>query len=175
MLPPWLHGTAACLQERPQAPLLLRAHPGVVAAEEAPHRLGAGGGVRVKNCNGVEIDIDADGVYFVYAEALGLMKIGVSANIKRRLRQIQTTCPARLTVFQVCEGCAGVEHEFHLAFAHLRSHGEWFFATQEMLDRLRDMRPGGYFETGLWSGGRRPQKITFEEWQAGISAEGAAA
>lgn len=129
-------------------------------------------GKRVRNANGVEIDIDCDGVYFFYAESLGLMKIGVSRNIAKRFRQLQQGFPAVLTVFQVIEGDDVVEKECHQTFAGVRVRGEWFTATPDLLEHVREYVPGAYFDVSKWAGSERPGKVSFDEWVAGVRPEG---
>ncbi len=126
----------------------------------------------MKNCLGLEIDIACAGVYFFYAESIGMMKIGVSSNIARRFRELRRSCPVDLVVYQVIEGDARVEFHCHNALAEFRERGEWFRATPELLEHVRSYEAGGYFEVDQWSGRERPKPVTLEEWLAGVHPEG---
>jgi len=66
-------------------------------------------------------------VYFIEAEKLGVVKIGFSdSHPDRRLRELQTGCPAPLKLLAYFEGTANEERQLHRTFSDLRSHGEWF-------------------------------------------------
>lgn len=56
----------------------------------------------------------------------GMVKIGWSADPKRRLAKIQSDTPETLSFFGVIPGGAEVEAEIHARFASLRRRGEWF-------------------------------------------------
>lgn len=70
-------------------------------------------------------------VYFVQAGDIGPVKIGVASNPKKRLAQMQTSCPVplRLLFFEDMrrrERAFEVEAILHHALAASRQHGEWF-------------------------------------------------
>lgn len=55
-----------------------------------------------------------------------LVKIGMSADVPRRLRGLQTSSPRKLEVLWQREGGAALEAHLHEAFADQRVRGEWF-------------------------------------------------
>jgi hypothetical protein len=80
----------------------------------------------------------AGGIYFVQGVDGGLVKIGRSADIPRRLWDLQASCPVPLRCLAVIavehpDGRALFEEELHCRFAEGRAHGEWFEPTAELL------------------------------------------
>ena len=66
-------------------------------------------------------------VYVIQCEAGGPAKIGIAANVAKRLRVIQAYCPFPLRVVAVIEsGGADVEQHLHLTLRRHRLHSEWF-------------------------------------------------
>lgn len=57
------------------------------------------------------------------------VKIGVSDNPGRRLKQMQTAQPAPLVLAGSMPGHFGLERELHRIFKKYRTHGEWFKLT----------------------------------------------
>jgi hypothetical protein len=74
-------------------------------------------------------------VYFVQAETLGLIKIGVANQASRRFVSLQADSPdpLRLLGIMTCENHGALEFTLHLRFAHLRVRGEWFRPDPELL------------------------------------------
>lgn len=81
-------------------------------------------------------------IYFVQAEAGGLIKIGASDYPATRLRQIQSFCPIPLRLLGVVPGIqhesATLEVDLHCRFHRFRAHGEWFEPTPGLLAYIRD-------------------------------------
>lgn len=71
-------------------------------------------------------------VYFVEAAGLGKIKIGYASHAATRLLNLQTACPVLLTVLAIIPGTPDDELEIQKQFRHLRCHGEWYFATDEL-------------------------------------------
>lgn len=72
-------------------------------------------------------------VYFVAMKAdPGLVKIGSSKDMLRRLRAISVATP--IVLFATCDGDSVEERYFQKKFAGLRVEGEWFRADEEMLN-----------------------------------------
>jgi hypothetical protein len=66
-------------------------------------------------------------IYFIAAETLGAVKIGFSgSHPTKRLRALQTGCPAPLRLLFYAPGTQAEEVQLHEAFAPLCIHGEWF-------------------------------------------------
>ncbi|MFD9047634.1 GIY-YIG nuclease family protein [Streptomyces zaomyceticus] len=77
-------------------------------------------------------------VYFIRADN-GLIKIGVAAAPRERLRTIRTMSPIPLRLVLVLPGLgAAGEAELHQRFAAHRSHGEWFFPCTEIDEFIRE-------------------------------------
>lgn len=73
-------------------------------------------------------------VYF--AQMGDMVKIGWSLTPHKRVRHIQTSAPGPVTVLGTLRGSRETEREMHRRFAHLRRHGEWFRATEELLSLI---------------------------------------
>lgn len=73
-------------------------------------------------------------VYFLHAPSVNLLKIGYSGDPERRFEQVRLISPVPLRVIGVIDGGAEMERQLHERFAHLRSHGEWFHATAELMN-----------------------------------------
>ena len=70
-------------------------------------------------------------VYFV-ANEQGLIKIGTSANVEKRMDALQTSSPSKLTLMLTVPGGVELETLLHRRFKHLRESGEWFNGTKEL-------------------------------------------
>lgn len=74
-------------------------------------------------------------VYFIQAGESPTIKIGFcKGDPSRRLRQLQTSSPARLRLLLAVSGGQRKEQALHRQFAGLRINGEWFRADQALLD-----------------------------------------
>lgn len=75
-------------------------------------------------------------VYFVQAEALGLIKIGLTRDAVDRLKTLQVGSPDKLKLLGVIvhDDAEEIEHEAHIAFKDLHSHGEWFRPDARLLE-----------------------------------------
>lgn len=65
-------------------------------------------------------------IYFIHAEAVNAVKIGVAGDVRRRLCKMQSDSPCELTVLCTLEGGEDEERELHRQFRALRLRGEWF-------------------------------------------------
>lgn len=74
-------------------------------------------------------------IYFVRAQTLGLIKIGIASCHRSRLRSLQVGSPDQLAVIGciVSSSAEKLECELHSRFRHLRQHGEWFAPGDELL------------------------------------------
>jgi hypothetical protein len=79
-------------------------------------------------------------VYMIRAGADGPVKIGYGANPARRIEELQTAHPERLTVLRVMDGDLRFESALHRHFADLRVRGEWFIHSDAMLGDLEFLR-----------------------------------
>ena len=65
-------------------------------------------------------------VYFVQATEGGPVKIGVTTDLSRRLKALQTAQAEPLRVLRWVPGNEAIEAYYHRVFGHLRIQGEWF-------------------------------------------------
>ncbi|MES3028464.1 MAG: GIY-YIG nuclease family protein [Pseudomonadota bacterium] len=74
-------------------------------------------------------------VYFVQAEALGLVKIGATACAATRFRSMHTDSPDKLSLLGVirCDEARALEARLHVYFRKDRSHREWFRPSERLL------------------------------------------
>lgn len=84
-------------------------------------------GVSLQVVEGEELPL-GEIVYFVQPVEGGLVKIGSTFDMKRRLAGLQTGSPVVLRVVAYAPGFGSraLEKYFHRHFATLRRHGEWF-------------------------------------------------
>lgn len=76
-------------------------------------------------------------VYFIQIQPpVGPIKIGITANIKKRLFQLQTACPYDLKVLSTIPGWKDTELIIHEKFKNYRIRGEWFHPHQDILERI---------------------------------------
>jgi hypothetical protein len=77
-------------------------------------------------------------VYFIQAVDGGLIKIGISDDVKHRLRGMQSNCPLELRlVATIPKGGASLEYELHETFKVDWVHGEWFKPSLALCNFIR--------------------------------------
>lgn len=79
------------------------------------------------------VERNACNVYFVQAKNNGLIKIGFTSNLKSRLSDLSSMSPVPLELLAFTEGDCNLERELHSTFANHRSHGEWFYPSDELI------------------------------------------
>lgn len=78
--------------------------------------------------------------HYIYAITNGIdIKIGISADPKRRLRQLNTSSPINLYILTFFVGNRELEKIIHKQFKKIRYNGEWMEVSQELLDYLNSM------------------------------------
>jgi Meiotically up-regulated gene 113 len=71
---------------------------------------------------------------FIYAvQSHDAVKIGWSGNPERRFIKIAADCSRPCQLLGYIEGGSADEADIHVKFSHLRTHGEWFTASDELL------------------------------------------
>lgn len=80
-------------------------------------------------------------IYFVRCAATGLVKIGFTLNLQRRLVGLSTGSAAPLECVGVLPGNAEIERQLHARFSHLRRRGEWFEVDSELAELLASAKP----------------------------------
>lgn len=98
-------------------------------------------------CVGMEIThrTSVAGIYFVQAETGGLIKIGRTRHLGRRMQGLRSSCPIPLRALAVIvvdhpEVQVLYERELHDRFVSSRAHCEWFAPTDDLLEVVRGNR-----------------------------------
>lgn len=80
-------------------------------------------------------------IYFVQHGFIGLIKIGWSTDVARRVKALQDLSPLALTLLGWIPGGPAGELDMHRRFADSRAWGEWFAPTRDLTDFCRtDLR-----------------------------------
>ena len=79
-------------------------------------------------------------VYFMQAQTGGPIKIGWSADVRRRMESFQPGCPIPLKIILCVRGSIYDEQIIHKKFSRFRLHGEWFEPAAELLQFLDVLR-----------------------------------
>ena len=80
---------------------------------------------------------EGPGVYFLQCAQTGLVKIGVAANIRARVVDIDQECPTLLIYLGAVKAGRELESALHRQLAKYRVHGEWFSPSDAVLSELR--------------------------------------
>jgi hypothetical protein len=77
-------------------------------------------------------------IYFIQAQTLKLIKIGLAENVETRVRKLALSSPDRLQVLgmQHCDRGGLLEAELHQTFAAHRAHGEWFHPDKSLTNHI---------------------------------------
>ncbi|MGN7160813.1 GIY-YIG nuclease family protein [Sphingomonas sp. SAFR-052] len=87
-----------------------------------------------------ESSFSAD-LYFIRSEA-GPIKIGVSNDVRKRLKGLQTSSPYKLSIACIKRCAAMEEGAYHERFAAHRLHGEWFSPAPEIEAEITTLTEG---------------------------------
>jgi hypothetical protein len=93
---------------------------------------------------GLILDKPNGKIYFIQAKSGGLIKIGFSIDLKRRLRTLQSHSPLPLKIVGSMDGSLEMEKEIHGKFNKTRERGEWFYPSEKLIKFI-----GFYDETKL--------------------------
>lgn len=81
--------------------------------------------------------VDNRKVYAILAWRSRMVKIGVAADPRQRLATIRTMSPEPLELIAVSHGGGrAIEGQLHRKLGSIRSHGEWFHLTPELMEIL---------------------------------------
>lgn len=75
-------------------------------------------------------------VYFMACFASGLVKIGKTDHLERRIKSLHTMSPVPLTLLAAPLSHKRTEDALHEMLSEHRSHGEWFFMRGLVLDAI---------------------------------------
>jgi len=79
-------------------------------------------------------------IYFIEAVDTDYIKIGRANNPDKRLKGLSTGSPHTLKLLLFVPGGSEQEKKIHEKFAHLRSNGEWFRKSPELMKYINDNR-----------------------------------
>jgi Meiotically up-regulated gene 113 len=79
--------------------------------------------------------------YLYFARCGDAVKIGVSDNPERRLREMQTGSPGMIVLLAVIKNAGHSELDCHRRLAHLHITGEWFRHTDEVNRLILELQP----------------------------------
>lgn len=68
-------------------------------------------------------------VYIIENPSAGIIKIGISEDVEKRLLNLQNACGQKLNVLFITKGVPAayeLEQQLHLKFKAKRLYGEWF-------------------------------------------------
>ncbi len=101
------------------------------AAEHHVHTVGVTGSIPVASTT-------PGWVYFIRAETLGLIKIGMAVDVPKRLKALRVGSPDHLEVIGVIRtrNPAQLELNLHQQFRSAVHHGEWFNPTPALLAHI---------------------------------------
>lgn len=86
-----------------------------------------------------ESEEDGQLVYFLRMGEDGPVKIGISSDVKKRVKTLQTAIPYELKLLGAIPGGARAEAFLHQLFDSYRLKGEWFTADPVLLSFLTDL------------------------------------
>jgi endogenous inhibitor of DNA gyrase (YacG/DUF329 family) len=79
-------------------------------------------------------------IYLIQAEDNELIKIGFSNNVKRRMKILSNSSPAKLKVLRVIKADSQYESFLHNMFREYRLHGEWFQPHSNIVKFVNDTK-----------------------------------
>lgn len=88
--------------------------------------------------------VETDKLLYLAESSTGLLKIGISVNPTKRVRQLTTACGVPVTLLGVWDvelNARMVEFKMHKAFEDFRLEGEWFTKNSFTLEEFEDMIP----------------------------------
>lgn len=83
------------------------------------------------------LDIPEGDIYFLHSEINNLIKIGFSSSIKSRISDLRSMSPVKLKLLGRMDGGMKQEKELHKMFSSVRSHGEWFHASEKLMTFIK--------------------------------------
>jgi len=75
-------------------------------------------------------------IYVIVNNSNTYCKIGYSKNPKKRLVELQTGNPEKLSLLRTYNGFIALEKHIHLKYKHLKLHNEWFLYSDNLLEDL---------------------------------------
>jgi hypothetical protein len=88
----------------------------------------------------IKYSLEVYSTYFMAAVDAGLIKIGRTRSMKKRMLTLSSQSPVPLKLVASVAYDANFEKRLHFYFKDLRSHGEWFKADEPLLEFLRKLK-----------------------------------
>lgn len=85
-------------------------------------------------------------LYFVLAPSAEMLKIGITSDFAKRMRNLRCGSPVSLCCLLHLRGTATHEGALHRAFSEERRQGEWFIASPRLLAFVERLRRSGQNE-----------------------------
>lgn len=104
---------------------------------------------------------DAKTIYFLATLDHSMVKIGITRDILARLNGYQTASPVPLKLLGSFSGTDADEWKLQAYYIARHSHGEWFYATPQMLAEIKEMEFCGHMLARI-----ADQQITSKETPA---------
>lgn len=82
-------------------------------------------------------------VYFIVAPEVEMVKIGKTTDLEKRMATLKTMSPTKLQLGVSMDYDDWLESRIHKHFKEHRSHGEWFFADEPIVDFMQGYRDKG--------------------------------
>lgn len=98
-------------------------------------------------------------IYFIAPVGGGNIKIGVTKNPQRRLRDLRNYSPLPLQTLACVPGNADDECKLHRMFFSAHSHGEWFRPSPEILNFIIHVNALGELPDSIKSIERHPSPL----------------
>lgn len=101
-------------------------------------------GNRTHSLEGEKLGHQAHFVYFIFNQDSNAIKIGRARDLGKRMRALQTSSPAKLTLIKSVQVESGdeaheLERSLHKQFNDIRLTGEWFKAEAHLLDYIQQL------------------------------------
>lgn len=78
-------------------------------------------------------------VYFIQENGNGLIKIGKSDDVSKRIKALQSSTPSKLNLLRVVNGSFDREKYLHHKFSRFHERGEWFRPDPELLKMIGEI------------------------------------
>lgn len=80
-------------------------------------------------------------VYYIRCEGTGLIKIGLSSDVRARLSQLQVSSTSNLVLLATEQGGGATEKARHRQFEAARVRGEWFNPVSDLMAHIETLEP----------------------------------
>lgn len=101
-------------------------------------------GNRTHSLDGEKLAHQAHFVYFILNQDSHAIKIGRARDLVKRMKALQTSSPAKLTLIksvqvESCDEAQELERSLHKQFSEIRLAGEWFKAEAHLIEYINQL------------------------------------